>query len=157
MKRLLIAAAALLSTACSGTEPGPLSVTMRLDKVSVAMDDSIRVALTVVNTSIRPVMVYPASAYGPCVFSGFELFDRDWRQAQEGYFCLAATTLLIYVRPDPVPLGPGESIQITRWWKPAHTLLDGEQIGPGHYRIRGAAVTPDATVHTLIRDVIVGD
>jgi hypothetical protein len=157
MKRLKVAAAAaLLSAACSGTEPGPLHVTMQLDKVSVAMDDSIRVALTVVNASTRPVMVYPSSAYGPCVFSGFELFDSGWRQAHEGYFCLATTTLFVYVRPDPVALAPGESMHITRWWKPAHTLLDGQQISPGHYRIRGAAVTPDATIHTSVRDIIVG-
>jgi hypothetical protein len=156
MKRLLFALAALLSAACSGTEPGPLRVTMRLDKVSVAMDDSLRIGLTVVNTSTRPVMVYPSSAYGPCVFSGFELFDSDWRRAQEGYFCLAVTTLIVSVLPDPVSLGSGESIEITRWWKPAHTLLDGHPIAPGHYRIRGAAVTPTATVHTPVRDIVVG-
>jgi hypothetical protein len=155
-KRLLIAAAvALLSSACSGTEPGPLRVTMHLDKVSVAMDDSLHVTLNVVNTSTRTVMVYPSSAYGPCVFSGFELFDSDWRRAYEGYVCLAATAF-IYIQPDPVPLGPGQSIQITRWWKPAHTLLEGYRIDPGLYRIRGAAVTPNATVRTSVRDIVVG-
>ena len=129
---------------------------MHLDKVSVARDDSLRVALTVVNTSTRTVLVYPSSAYGPCVFSGFELFDKDWRSAQEGYFCLATTTLLVAVLPDPVPLLPGESIRITRWWKPADTLLEGYPIAPGHYRIRGAAVTPDGTIRTSLRDIIVG-
>lgn len=150
----LLAAAALLSAACSGTEPGPLRVTMSLDKSAVAMDDSVRVALTVVNVSAAPVMVYPASAYRPCAFPGFEVFDRDWRQAWEAHYCLASS----FVAPAPVPvsLAPGESIVITRWWRPADLYIEGERIRAGLYRVRGAAMTPDRTIHTPLREVIIG-
>jgi hypothetical protein len=155
MKQTLLLTAALFSTACSGTEPRPLRIAMSIDKQAVALDDSLRVVLTVVNTSPAPVMVYPPSAYGPCGFAGFELFDRDWREALEGYFCLAAAPLIVFL-PDPVPLDPGETIEMARWWHPARTLLDGVQIRPGLYRIRGEAVAVDRTVRTPARDIIVG-
>ena len=153
MKKTPLLVAALFTLACSGTEPGPLRLTMSLDKAAIAMDDSIRVVLSVVNASPRPVMVYPASAYGPCGFSGFEVFDRTGRMALEGYFCLGAA---IYYVPDPVSLNPGESMQITRWWHPAHAYIDGEPIAPGLYYLRGSVVTMDQTVETPAREVIVG-
>ena len=155
MKKTLLLTLALVSTACSGTEPRPLRLTMSVDKAALAMDDSLRVVLTVVNTSSAPVMVYPPSAYGPCGFAGFELFDRDWREALEGYFCLAAAQLIVFL-PDPVPLDPGETIEIARWWHPARTLLGGQPIRPGLYRIRGEVVAVDRTVQTPTRDIIVG-
>jgi hypothetical protein len=159
---LALASAALLAGACSGTEPGPLRVTMSLDRSGVAMRDSVRVTVTVVNASTDPVMVYPASAYGPCILPGFEVFDRAWRPAQEGYYCLAAD--IVYI-PNPVFLAPGGTMQISRWWKPANTYMDGETISPGLYRIRGAVVVPGSsdvpgaarTIHTPMREVVVGD
>lgn len=153
MKTTLRFAAALFTLACSGTEPGPLRLTISLDKAAVAMDDSIRVALSVVNVSAKPVMAYPASAYGPCGLSAFEVHDRRGRQALEGYFCLDAA---IYAIPAPVSLSPGESIQITRWWHPAHSYIEGELIAPGLYHIRGAVVTPDQTLETPARQIVVG-
>src|SRR5688500_9359306 len=155
MKKSLLLACALASIACSGTEPGPLRLTISIDNAAVALDDSVRVVLRIVDTSWSPVMVYPPSAYGPCGFAGFELFDRNWREAIEGYFCLAAAPLIVFL-PDPVPLVPGETIEIARWWHPARTLLDGQPIRPGLYRIRGEAVAVDRTVQTPPRDVIVG-
>lgn len=150
----ILTAIALLA-GCSGTEPGPLRLTMSLDKTAVAMDDSVRVVLRVVNASTQPVMVYPSSAYGPCLFSGFELFDREWRPAQEGYFCLAAMSLIVFI-PDPVALNPGETMEITRWWRPEHTYMDGEPIPPGLYYIRGSAAAVDRTFQTPVREIIVG-
>ncbi|MGH7637560.1 MAG: hypothetical protein ACREOK_07900 [Gemmatimonadaceae bacterium] len=154
MKKTLPLVAALFTLACSGTEPGPLRLTMSLDRAAIAMDDSIRIVLSVVNASSRPVMVYPASAYGPCGFSGFEVYDRTGRRALEGYFCIGAAA--IYFVPDPVSLNPGESMQITRWWHPAQAYIEGEPIAPGLYYLRGAVVTLDQTVETPAREVIVG-
>ena len=154
MKKTLLLSLALFAAACSGTEPGPLRVTMSLDKTAVSMEESIQITMTVVNTSTEPVTVFPASAYGPCRFPGFEMFDRDWRSGWEAHFCLARS-LIVFV-PDPVPLNPGETLEITRSWRPADVYFDGEQLTPGRYRVRGAALTPDRTFHTPVREVIVG-
>jgi hypothetical protein len=153
-KAAVLAAAALFSSGCSDTGPGPLRVTMSIDKQAVAMDDSLRVTMRVTNISAEPVMVYPPTAYGPCAFAGFELFDRDWRRGYEGYICAAA---LIAFLPDPVPLLSGESLEITRVWRPARTFIEGQPLTPGLYRIRGAAVTVDRTLVTPVREIIVGD
>ena len=128
---------------------------MSLDKPAVAMDDSLRIVLRVVNASAQPVMVYPSSAYGPCMYSGFELFDREWRPAHEGYVCLGTTTFIVFM-PEPVALNPGETMEITRWWRPEHTFVEGQPIEPGLYYIRGAAAAVDRTFQTPPREIFVG-
>lgn len=154
MKTSLIAVAAMLAAGCSGTEPGPLKVTMSLDRPAVQMDDSLLVTLTVVNTSAEPAMVYPAAAYGPCRIQGFDVYDRDGHAAYESYICLAMVNILFI--PEPVQLAAGQTMEITRIWRPSETYIAGERIPPGSYYIRGAVATPDREFHTPLREVIVG-
>lgn len=152
MKRLSLIPAILFAAACSGTEPGLLRLTMELETREVALDDSLRVELVVANASTRPVMVYPPSAYGHCGFLGFELFDHWGERVEPGWVCLAAALGLV---PDPVPLDPGATMEITRWWKPAEFMLDDHPLGPGLYRIRGKAITMEGAVQSPTREIIV--
>ena len=142
---------ALALTACDGTGPGPLRLEMAIDKSTVALDDSVRVSLTLTNTGIRPVMVYPANAYGIC-FRAFEVFDAQSRQVSpwEGL----CATLLSLVAPQPVELGIGEQIAIADWWHPARSVVEGNPIGPGIYRVRGRAAADNQLLRTAPRQVL---
>ena len=144
-------AAALAGAACDSTGPGPLRLQMALDKTSVALDDSVRVSLTLTNTGIRPVMVYPATAYGIC-FRAFEVHDAMNRQVSpwEGL----CATLLSLVAPQPVELGIGEQISISDWWHPAQSIVEGQPIGPGIYRVRGRVAADNQLLRTAPRQVL---
>ena len=149
--RIATVAMALAGAACDGTDPGPLRLEMALDKSSVALDDSVRVSLTLTNTGIRAVMVYPATAYGIC-FRAFEVHDAMNRQVSpwEGL----CATLLSLVAPQPVELGIGEQIAISDWWHPERSVVEGNPIGPGIYRVRGRAAADNQVLRTSPRQVL---
>ena len=147
MKLLAPFATALLSIACSSTGPDLLLVSMSLDRSVVAMNDSVHVALTIVNTSRKTLLVFLPSAYGLCANAGLEVFDDAGRAARERYIC---------DNLNQVSLEPGEEIASSRWWRPADALIEGQRLTPGVYHLRGAAVTGERTIRTPFREVIVG-
>lgn len=149
--RIAALASTLAATACDGTGPGPLRLEMALDKSTVALDDSVRVSLTLTNTGIRPAMVYPADAYGIC-FHAFEVFDAQDRQVLpwEG-LCVA---MLSWIAPQPVMLMSGEQIAIADWWHPGRSVIAGQPIAPGIYRVRGRAAANNQLVRTAPRQVL---
>jgi hypothetical protein len=150
MKIALLCSVAAVTLACSGTEPGPLRLTMSIDRSSVAMDDSLRVSLTLANVSPQQVMVYPETAYGACV-DAFEVFDAAGRQSSSHVACAA----VLLIAPTPVPLAPGATLRISDWWHPERSRIEGQSITPGDYRIRGAAVGDDEILRTGFTEIVV--
>ena len=153
--RLLTVVALTLLVACRGTEPdpGPLRLSISLDRAAVAMDDSVRISLTLTNISRLPVLVMPADAYGMCM-KAFEVADTFGRVVYPASaFCALA---LIYV-PPPEPLAPGHQIAITDWWVPGTSWMEAEAgpPGPGMYLVRGRVAGDDNLVHSRRKQVLV--
>lgn len=142
MKRILSFAAAIIAVSSCEVEGKPLWLVINVDKTLVAIDDSVRVALIVTNTSDRNVLVHPEDAYGPCL-PGFDVTDAEGRQVQMLVACPAALIA-------KVPLGPGESQQVVTWWHPdiSRVVSGNTNIPPGVYTIRGAVVADDEVVRS---------
>jgi hypothetical protein len=147
---LLIAAALV---ACRGTEPDGLRLDITLNKTALVSTDSVRVQLRLTNVSPRTVKVLPSQAYGIC-YRAFEVYDAGHRPVSIAQgFCIAALTIAF---PAPVDLGPGEQIAIQDWWHPSTSLLNGQPLSVGTYRVRGRAtiVEGDGAVHSALRAVM---
>jgi hypothetical protein len=136
MRILAIILSATLA-GCSAVEPSGLHLDIALDKNVVAVADSVRLTLTLSNTSLRTLSVLPADAYGICAHA-FEAFDAQGHDVSIATaFCAAFTSL---VAPTPVDLAPGARITIKDWWKPTESTVDGHAIPLGTYRLRGRVV-----------------
>lgn len=138
--RVVTLAASIATLAACGIESNPLWLVMSVDKNVVAIDDSVRVSLTVTNTGDRSVTTDAESTYGPCL-PGFEVLDEDGHPAEMFVVCSASL-------PPMVALEPGESFQVTTWWKPGITRVGATPIGPGRYTIRGVVRSDNATVRS---------
>jgi hypothetical protein len=94
-------------------------------------------------------MTHAESAYGPCL-PGFEVLDEGGRRANMFVVCTAIT-------PATVTLAPGESFQVTTWWKPGITRIDNTPIAPGRYTLRGAVLSDDELVRSGAFEILVTD
>lgn len=148
--RLVLSMGILLLVGCSGTEPSPLQVSMTVDKTVVALDDSVRVSLNLVNTSHRTIRVLSSEAYDAC-YDAFEVYDSQGRQGFMNVVCLFALSSI----PSSVMLAPGQTLAVDDWWHLAWTRIDGQPITPGAYQIRGAAVSEERTIRTDLRQITV--
>jgi hypothetical protein len=149
MKILLCLAVAIATLTGCGIESNGIWLVMAVDKEVIAMDDSVSVTLVISNASDRSVTTHAQSEYGPCL-PGFEVHDEGGRQATMQVICLA-------ILPAKVTLEPGESFQVTTWWKPGISRVDGTPISSGIYRLRGAVLSDDETVRSANFDVLVTD
>lgn len=145
-----VIAASLSLAACSGTEPAPLRVSMTVDKTVVAIDDSVRVSLNLVNASHRTIRVLSSDAYDAC-HDAFEVYDAQGRQALMHVVCLLVASSV----PSYLSLAPGEMLVIEDWWHLAWTRFGGETISPGTYQIRGRVAGEDHDVRTDLRQIVV--
>lgn len=151
MRKLALVLTALLA-ACSGTEPADpeLRLALRLDRSMVLPGDSVRVTLTMTNSSPRTMKVFPAEAYGICMHA-FDVTDA-WNQpvAVAQGFCVAVSLVM----PRPVDLLPMEQIVITDWWRPDQSTLNGAPLMPGAYRVRGRAWADEQPAYSGSRTVL---
>ncbi len=149
---LIILAATL--AACRGTEPDGLRLDISLNKSSLVSTDSVRVSLRLTNMLPYVVKVLPSEAYGFCN-RALEVQDAMNRQVSiaEG-FCIAALSIWI---PSPIDLAPGQYITIVDWWRPGTSVLNGQPLAPGLYRVRGRASGDNRAIHSALRAVALLD
>ena len=150
MKSTLSIATAILLAGCSGTEPARLRVSMTVDKTVVAVDDSVRVSLNLVNASRRTIRVLSSDAYDAC-YDAFEVYDAQGRQGLMSALCIFAASAV----PGSALLAPGETLAIEDWWRLAWTRFDEQPISPGTYHIRGRAVSEERDFRTDLRQIVV--
>lgn len=150
--KLIILAATL--AACRGTEPDGLRLDISLDKTSLVRTDSVRVSLRLTNMLPHVVKVLPSEAYGICN-RALEVQDALGLPVSimEG-FCMAALSIWI---PAPIDLAPGQHISIVDWWHPDTSVLDGQPLTPGLYRVRGRASGEDRAIRSELRPVTLLD
>ena len=148
--RLSLVMGMVLLAGCSGTDPSPLRVSMTVDKTVVALDDSVRVSLNLMNVSHRTIRVLSSEAYDAC-YDAFEVYDAQGRQGFMNVVCMFVLSSV----PSPVELAPGQTLAVEDWWHLKWTRIDDQPITPGAYQMRGVAVSEERAVRTDLRQITV--